>query len=420
MRNLLRSVVVVAALAVAPVAHATGGIQIDEQSATGLGMAGAQVAIADDPAAIFYNPAGLGFQPGLGLLGGFNLYYVRTHVAPDNIALNHASAAPIGYASLRVGRHLAFGVGSFANMGEHFEYPPNWRGRFVGYEVDVLTATIQPTLAIRIVPWLSVGAGLDIVPASFEIFRAINFGGGEGNVHVGANAVGVGGNVGLLLELIPHHLRLGMHYRSRVDLDFTGHGAISAPPEVRSMTGGLLSARTTIILPHNFSIGTGLILGHFVADAEVKVSIWRDLQALTVTLTDPAAPPGTPPITASQPLLLHNDWAIRGGVQYGFLPNERLRVRLGAGYDSTPLPTVTLDPLLPDTNRILVSGGLGWRWSWGSVDFGYMFVWLVRTTSTDPNLIATYQSMGHVFSLTGSLRLEKVMQGPHAPVYSTE
>lgn len=414
MRILLAFVIVSLA---APAAFAQGGIELNEQSAKGVGMAGAQVGIADDPSAIFYNPAGIGFQPGLGLQGGGFLVIARTHVSPDDITLWHTQPVPTGYASLRWGKHLAFGVGGFANMGEYFSYPPGWRGRFEGYMVNISTLTIQPTIAIRILSWLSIGAGIDIVPAWAEVFRGINFGGGEGNVHVGLSDTGIGGNVGVLLKIIPKHLNFGVSYRSRIDLDFTGHGAISAPPELRSLTGGLQLARATIVLPHNFSIGFAGFTKHLQVDAEVKVSIWRDLQALAVTLTDPAAPPGTAPTVDTIPLNLHNTWGLRGGAQYGFLSEDRLKLRLGVGYDTTPVPTSTLGPLLPDTDRVLVSVGAGYRWGFVTVDVGYMAVFLLKETSTNPNLIATYQSFGQVVALSVTGTWETFLQHSRVPRY---
>ena len=223
-----------------------------------------------------YNPAGIAFQPGFGAQVGGNLIIARTHVSPDNLTLWHTAFEPTLFVAQRVGRHFAFGIGLFSEFGEHFEYPPGWRGRFAGYMVDITTANIHPTIAIRPLSWLSIGAGIDIVPASIEIFRGLDFGGGEGNVHVGADDVGIGGNVGILAEVVPHRLNIGFSYRSRVDLDFTGQAAISAPAELRAMTGGLQTARTSIPLPHHFSAATGFFYGHFKADAELKVSIWRD------------------------------------------------------------------------------------------------------------------------------------------------
>lgn len=411
-----KSLVTLLVLSASPAAWATGGIQIEEQSAPATAMAGAQTAVANDPAAIFYNPAGLGFQRGFGLQLGGEIIVANTKVSPDHLSLTHTSVIPNFYVAQRFGRHVALGIGGFANMGEHFDYPSGWRGRFEGFFIDVTTYTFNPTLAIRLLPGLSLGVGLDVTPGSVELYRGIQFGGGEGSVHVGANGTAVGGNVGLLLELVPRHFRFGVAYRSRADLDLDGHGAISAPPELRDLTGGRLIANSKLVLPHNFSVGMAGFIGHLILSGDLKVTIWRDLDVVSVKLTDPAAPPGTPPTVDSIVLSAHNSWALRFGAQYGFL-DDRLRVRLGTGYDTTPVPRVTLGPLLPDTNRALVSGGLGLHWSWLDLDIAYMAVILFKETSTNPNLIATYRSYGNVISGSATIRFEDWLQHAPRPAY---
>jgi long-chain fatty acid transport protein len=392
--------------ALARPAFASGGFEIDEQSAKGVGMAGAQTAVADDPSAIYYNPAGLGFQPGFSALLGGNLIVARTHVTPDNVTVWYPGVAPTVFVSQRLGEHVAVGVGGFTNFAEHFSYPVNWRGRFQGSFIDIRTFMLQPTIALRPFSWLSLGVGLDVAFGSFDLYKGLDFGTAEGSVHAGGDAIGVGANVGLLVQLVPRYLQLGFSYRSRIDLDFDGHGAISAPPELQPVTGGLQRAQASLPLPHNLSAGLAGFIGHLVLTAEVKVSLWRDLQALTLTLTDPATNTMT---QQSLTLAFRNTWAIRGGAQYGFL-NERLHVRLGAGYDTTPVPVAALGPLAPDTNRALVSFGIGGRWRWLSVDVGYMAVFLLKTTSTSRDFAATYESFGQVISASLTVQLENVLQ----------
>jgi long-chain fatty acid transport protein len=411
MRTLL-TILTVAALA--RPALASGGFEIDEQSAQGVGMGGAQAAVANDPAAIYYNPAGIGFQPGFGALVGGNVVIARTHVMPDNLTLNYAAVAPTVFVAQRLGDHVAIGLGAFSNFAEHFSYPPNWRGRFQGFFVDITTLTLQPTIALRVFSWLSLGVGLDINFASFDIYKALDFGGGEGSVHAGADAIGIGANLGLLVHLVPRYLQLGFTYHSRIDLDFDGHGTITAPSELQSMTGGLQKASTSLPLPHNMSVGLAGFFGNLIVTAELKVSLWRDLQALTLTLTDPAT---NMTQTQSQFLGFRNTWAVRGGAQYGFL-GDKLRVRIGAGYDTSPVTKDVLGPLVPDENRALVSVGVGVNWRWLSVDCGYMAVFLLKTTSTNRDFMATYDSFGQIVSLSATVRLEKVLQ--HHRVFHTE
>jgi long-subunit fatty acid transport protein len=85
-------------------------------------------------------------------------------------------------------------------------------------------------------------------------------------------------------------------------------------------------------------------------------------------------------------------------------------VRLGVGYDQTPVPKSTLSPLLPDCNRVLASAGVGVHWSRYDVDLGYLTAFLLKTTSTNPDLIATYDTFGQIISLTLTVKLEHVLQ----------
>jgi long-chain fatty acid transport protein len=388
-----------------------GGIELDEQSARAVGTVGAQTAVADDPSAIFYNPAGLAFQKGLGLQANGNLIDAITNVrTPGLTPISHISLQPSAYAALRLGSHFAVGIGAFSNMAEHFSYPRDWPGRFLGTLIDVTTITINPSLAWRPLKHLAIGVGFDVVPAMLELRQGINFGGGEGDVHVGANAVGFGGNVGLLVDLVPNWLRFGFSYRSRIDLDFDGHGAVTAPPELQAMTGGLQIASTTLPLPHNFAFALAAFPArHLILSTDVRLTLWRDLSSLSLKLVDPAAPPGTAPTEQQLLLSLHNSWTIRIAGEYGFL-DGMLHVRLGIGYDATPLPASTLGPLLPDADRVLVSGGIGVHWRWLDIDAAYLAAILLDRTATNPDLQASYQSMGHVISLGATIRLEKIGQ----------
>jgi long-chain fatty acid transport protein len=386
-------------------ARASGGFQIDEQSATAAGMAGAQTAVATDASCMFYNPAGMTFRAGYSGTASLNIVSADTTVRPDGVHARHVAAAPSLYGTQRLGKYVAVGLGGFVNFAEHFDYPPGFRGRFQGYFIDITTLTLNAAVAIRPTPWLSFAAGFDLIPASLELFRAIDFGAGEGNVHVGASAVGLGANAGVMVDIIRQRLRFGAAYRSRADLDFTGHGSISAPEQLQAIAGGRQNAKVTLPLPHNFAIGLAGFVGRLTVTAEVKVSMWSDLKTLTLTLTDPAQP-GSMPTTDSLALDFHNTWALRGGAEYRFLRNENLRARLGVGYDTTPVPTKSLGPLVPDTNRALASVGIGYAYKWFSVDAGYLLVFLLKTESTNPDYLASFQTTAHLFSISASMHLD--------------
>ncbi|HSN33963.1 MAG TPA: outer membrane protein transport protein, partial [Ideonella sp.] len=303
MRRILFIVVVL--LSSLPRLARAGGIEIDEQSARATGTAGAQTAVANDPSAVFYNPAGLVDQPGFNALVSGSIIYTWTQaitgdppsapVGGVSTTATHTSLLPDLFLSQRLGKHVALGLGMYTEWGEHFGWPTAWPGRFVGQFIDVTTATFDFSVSIRLLPFLSIGGGIDVVPGSVDLYRAANFGGAEGSLHVGMNGIGVGGNVGFLVDLVPRWLKLGFMYRSRVDLDLSGHGVISAPIELQAQAGGRQLAKSTLILPHTLATGLAFTpIPQLTLSGDLRVTLWRDLQMLTLTLTNPAAPAGTP------------------------------------------------------------------------------------------------------------------------------
>jgi long-chain fatty acid transport protein len=407
MRSAIFVLVVTVVTAMSARARAAG-IEIDEQSARGVAMAGAQTAVADDPAAVFYNPAGMAFQTGLATLFGGQLVYAVTQVSGiDNFKINYTTAWPTVYLSQRLGSYFAVGIGGFANMGEHFDYPPTFGGRFSGTFIDVTTYTMNPSIAIRPLPFVSFGAGLDITLAALQVRQAIDFGAAEGRTQATAFAAAVGGNAGLMLDIVKHYLRFGFSYRSRIDLDFDGHAAIIGPIELRALTGDKLNASTTLVLPHQFAFGLSTRpFRNLLIATDFRYTLWRDLNQVALTATNPAAPTGTPPQVTVVELALKNSWAIRAGIE-GALCNRHLMLRIGAGYDEAPVPLRTLHPLLPDTNRMEASAGLGYHSDLWSIDAGYMFVFLFKKTSELPDYRGTYSTNAHVVSLTATIRLTK-------------
>src|SRR5262249_49506732 len=133
-------------------------------------------------------------------------------------------------------------------------------GRLVGVKFDLTTFTLNPSLAIRPLPWLSLGFGLDLVLAAVELKRALNLGSTEGQIHTSMDAFGVGGNLALLLRIVPRYLDFAFTYRSAADLGFSGDAALTVPPELTAgpmprVASSLQQAKTAVTLPHNMTFG---------------------------------------------------------------------------------------------------------------------------------------------------------------------
>ncbi|HVW10434.1 MAG TPA: outer membrane protein transport protein [Bryobacteraceae bacterium] len=159
---------------------------INELGVRAMGMGGAFTATADDASAIFYNPAGIAFQPGtqlesdmLAVVGLFRFFPSNTpvgQVVPANgfSGLVKPHFIPVGglYATHSVSPKVTLGFGIFVPFGlaanfENFndgdpsytKYP----GRFAGDRAALQEYWFQPTVAYRLTPNSSIAGGVAYV-----------------------------------------------------------------------------------------------------------------------------------------------------------------------------------------------------------------------------------------------------------------
>jgi long-chain fatty acid transport protein len=415
----------------APQLGHAAGFSVYQQSPSGTALAGALTARPDDASAIFYNPAGLGFLNGLSLLAGATL------ISPDVTARQPGQEAgrnvyyarrdlavlPNLYAALRLHDVLSVGIGAFSSHGLGI----NWRddarpfpGRYKAEKAALRTVTINPTIALRPIPAISFAAGFDIVVASVELIRAVNFGDADGRLALTAGANAVGGNFGVLARLIEGRLSAGLSYRSPVSLSFEGGKVgFTPPPGAGPIAFPYTTGRAQLTLPHTLSVGLAVSpLRWLLISADVNAMLWSDIHELKIELTyEP--PPNMPRVT--QTSITPRDWrdavALRLGIEGDFsrLLPEHLRVqpkvRLGFAYDQTPVPAHTLDPSQPDADRFLASAGLslGYR-GLGSVDLSYMTVFTQGRASQNPDLLLAYSTTAYVFSAALVVQVERILQ----------
>jgi long-chain fatty acid transport protein len=410
MRSSKRDLLVLALVAALPrLAHA-GGFEILEQSTSGVGTAGAQAARAEDPSAVFYNPAGMAFQRGFGGLAGANIIHADTAIKPNPPSSSGDSitttAQPYAYGVQRLGSRFAVGLGGFANFGQLQDYPGNFSGRFLGRYINITTLTIDPSFAVRPFPWLAIGIGLDIMPASIEIKRALNFGGGEGTLHDSMTATGVGGNLGLLVRIVPQYLTFGFTYRSAMKLDFSGKASIDTPPELYGAAQGVQGSTSSLTMPHNFTFALSTRpIPQLSFDVDVHYTLWHEIQSITLKFSDPKTPPG------ASPLLFKDAVGVRVGGELRLLPGHRfaqLALRLGAGWDMSPEPAKALAPLAPDADRAVVGGGVGFRYAWFGIEASYLATILLRRTATNPDFQARYDTVAHIVAIALTLTLPRL------------
>ena len=364
-------------------AHA-GGFEVVEQSPEAVGTAGAQTADAAAPAAVYYNPAALTFQPGLTVQGGANLVLYRGVATPASGPVDSSAlyATPAVFTNARIAARYAVGIGVFDPFAASISYPAGWAGRMSGLSLDLRALAVNPSVAFRPWPWIAFGFGVDIVPTTLSYRRATALGGGaEGELAIDVSGTGVGGNAAVFVRALPRWLDLAFAYRSAIDLDLSSS-----------------AARTTLPLPHalTFAVASHPIRGLTVT-TDVRLTLWHDVQAVSFTFSDMVTPKET--LT----LDYDNTVGVRAGVAYRFLRDAddepRLTVRLGGGWDHGPTSPAATSPLLPDSDRGVVSCGFGARFGFVSVDAGYLVAIGNESVGLSGSFAARYRSVTHTVSL---------------------
>jgi len=374
------------------------------------GMGGAFVAIADDTTAGYWNPAGLAFArapltqvemkfdhialeytppggrgqgniqhtlvipaagtliplqdkrfPSVEILGyvpyGLQLDWDQHAVYRYNVTADQIQVLSVGRAtSYKANDRFAVGVAAFMNNGK------------------VSLANKVPSTVYAGIPGLPDAAfaatGDDTSP----------------NVHLGA------------LWLAGKTLRVGAAYRSPIQLTIQGdaHLAIPGGPIVTDQWN------LPLRLPQSASLGaawqaTPVLL---VAGQTDWVD-WSSIAQQAITFQQGALP------NQLLPRHWHNRVQPRIGIEYsGYQP---LLLRAGYSYDPTPVPASTLDPLLFDLNRHIVSAGLGTTGRDWSLDVSYeYFFGQPRTTTTSILPFPTNgRYAGHVNVVTLTINYRK-------------
>jgi long-chain fatty acid transport protein len=118
---------------------------------------------------------------------------------------------------------LKLGVGVASGYGGGANYGKEWVGRYYLQKAQLLSATLNPGIAYRVNDWLSVGAGFSVNYTLLSQTLAVNNTAEQlpdGRMKFKADDWGFGGNAGVLLE--PRsRLRLGVAYRSQIDMSYT-------------------------------------------------------------------------------------------------------------------------------------------------------------------------------------------------------
>ncbi len=346
-----------------------GGFRLPDQDARATARGEAFVATADNPSAIYYNPAGMTQLQGNNVRGGvYGLYLDSSYHSPsggefDNQKDLHA-VPQFFYTYGPEELPLAFGVGVYSPYGLSSKWPQDTGFRTVATEGSLTYLTANPAVAWRILPTLSIGAGLTINYSDIDLRQGLTPIPDNDEFRFRGDAWDVGFNLGLLWQISPK-VYFGAAYHSETTMDFDGHTDTrvnAAVPPVFPFPFALRQeARANFPFPQNAVFG----LSYRPTPAwnfEVNVD-WTDWSRLNSVQIQQGTP--VPP--------LELDW--RSSCYYEFGATRTFgngwSVSAGYIYNENAVPDAHYQPLVFDMNRHFLSAGVGFQGKHFSFDAAY-------------------------------------------------
>jgi long-chain fatty acid transport protein len=405
----LRYCVAVLLVLLLPVSAAfAGGFQLNEHGTKAMAMGGAFAAQANDPSAIYFNPAGLAFQNGFHVLAGGTLIapfstWTSPTGATETEQVRQVFFPPNAYVTYGMKNGLAFGVGVFSGYGLGTEWPNPWAGDQLAIKTNLTSFNINPTVSYAYKDMISVGVGASYVTSEVKLTRAlvVPIGGGrtlKGSTYLSGTKGAWGFSGGLLVKPIKN-LSIGASYRSSIKLDYDGTATFTFPvPQVQALFPGG-SGKTTIKLPDNIFAGIAYEFNpRFTLEGDFQYIGWSSYDQLSVTLAQGSVPASVP-LTQTSVKDWKNTWMARVGAEYRFEP---VALRFGFIYDKTPQPNKSVEPMLPDANRVEGTVGIGTKIvEHLTLDFAFQFIMFSDRTVTSPENVfpGTYTNKAYLFGL---------------------
>src|ERR1700690_2765574 len=250
-RNILRLLALMVSGALGMKALANG-FRLADQDAFATARGEAFVATADNPSAIYYNPAGLTQLEGCDLRGGiYGIYYDpsyhtnhgHTYHSSDNLA----AIPQFFFAYSPTNLPVSFGLGVYSPYGGSVSWPQDTGFRAVALNGSPAYFPNNPVVAYKVLPSLSLGAGLMVNYANMDLEQGIlrnqlpytNF------FRFNGNGWSLGYNLGLRWQPIDQ-ISIGATFRSSATVTLNGNTEFQQQPIVPTTS---LPAHTDFTFP---------------------------------------------------------------------------------------------------------------------------------------------------------------------------
>ncbi|MCF6199343.1 MAG: outer membrane protein transport protein [Hyphomicrobiaceae bacterium] len=347
-----------------------GGFAIREQSTTGLGKAFADSAAGTDLSSMFWNPAAVTVADGLNSVSSFSAIKADTRVQPTagtsfgttGTTIDEFAVLGASYYNYQINQKLYVGLSINSPLGLVTDADNKlWGGAAYNRRSEILTVNAAPTVGYKILPNLSIAAGLQVEYMKVRLASAVPVAALFANdIVIKGDDVAVGFTLGALYKSEDTGTSLGIGYRSSIShkLEGTLHGH---PAIADGNIKADLDTPEMVTVSLRQDVASGLALM-----ANFEWSNWSRLKELRVRNENGAA-------DIVEDFSWNDSWLISLGAEMNVSP--ALTARAGLGFEKTPVPASTRSARLPDSDRVWLSFGGSYKWSEATtLDLGYSHI----------------------------------------------
>jgi long-chain fatty acid transport protein len=375
------------------------GFRLPNQDPEGIARGNAFVATADNPSAIYYNPAGITQLEGQNVSVGLYLVSAGTEYksftgAKAKTDTDFQPVPQLYYTGSITNTPIYYGVGIYAPYGLGIDWGKNPPFRTLVEKGSLVYATVNPVIAWQVCPTLSLAAGPTINYSKADLKQGISPLSTTDQFRFKGDDVDYGFNLGLRWQPL-EKWAFGVKYFSATELDYHGesqfhpyapqtdtHAAIKFP---QSVTAGV-SFRPT----ENWNL-----------EFNIDWTDWDTLNSIILKGTTPALTTGS----------VTNTLNYKSSFMYEFGVTRKLDTNwfVSAGYffSESSSPSRHFTPLVPDSDLHLFSVGVGrkgQRWDWA---LGYTLAFsgdYKIKNNVSPAANGTYSAINHAINISTTFK----------------
>ena len=375
-----------------------GAFRLPNQDPEAIARGDAFVATADNPSAIYYNPAGITQLEGQSVRVG--LYMIspsEEYKSPSGVTAKvKTDFQPVPqfyYVNSFKDLPISVGLGMYCPYGLSVDWGNNAPFNTVAESGSLLYLSFNPVIAWKIHRTLSIGIGPTINYSQATLKRAIGLIPGD-QFKLEGDGIDYGYNAGILWQ--PHpQWSFGVNYHSATEINYEGtsHTTPSPPFPASASSSAAIKFPQFVVGGISFRPTTNW---NFEFDLD-----WADWDSVKQILVHNTAF-GNVPVALNFSSSFMYEFGVTRQLGKGYFAS------VGYIYNENSIPDGSFNPLMPDADLHLGSVGFGRHgkhWDWAvAYHFGYNGGRTVSGDTTNPSANGTYKTFNNAFNVAATFK----------------